>query len=108
VTDEDPVISYTVRDLIADLRSDLRAEINTLRAGLDRIEAKLDAKADRAELRALTDRVTALETAETKRSGGTEVTTANDQARIEWRRWALPTVLAAAVVVIGVLQIILR
>ncbi len=69
---------------------------------LDLIDGKLDTKADRAEVSALAGRVAKLETAETRR--GTAAAVAAE--RVDWRKWALPTLLTAICTVVAVIQFI--
>jgi hypothetical protein len=67
---------------------------------LSTISGKLDTKADRADVSALADRVIKLETAEAQR--GTAAAVAAE--RVDWRKWALPTLLTAIYTVVAVIQ----
>jgi len=119
LADTDPAVSYAVRDLIAELRNDLRGDIAALRAEIaaqrqhledrfDRIDAKLDGKADRAAVDALAVRVTTLEEDRRVREERDRVEREHHQAGVDWHRWIWPTLAAIAVVIVGILQIVLK
>lgn len=85
-------ITYSVKELLSDIRG-----------SLGRLEGKLDAKADRSEVAELirrvdseSNRITAIEThinTQTKIDGETK----------EWKRFIYPTILSVVVVVISLL-----
>jgi len=90
---EDPAsISYTVKELLSDIRG-----------SLGRLEGKLDAKADRTEVADLIRRVDAesnrITVIETHISTQTKV---EGEAK-EWKRFVYPTILSIIVVVISLL-----
>jgi len=95
-------VSYTVKELFEDIKRELES-LNT----------KLDNKADRVELLELAREVANIRTQFVTLQGMiAEVETANtihaetDKAKVEWNRWAVPTLLTIALLVIGVIQLI--
>lgn len=106
--DADPAVSYAVRDLIADLRREVADLRRHMEDRFDRLDGKLDGKADQAALDALAVEVAALKVAERERSERERVQREHRQEGIDWRRWIWPTLAAIAVVVVGILQIVLK
>lgn len=85
-------ITYSVKELLSDIRG-----------SLGRLEGKLDAKADRSEVNELirrvdaeSNRITAIET-----HINTKIK-AEDEIK-DWKRFVYPTVLTVVVIVIGLL-----
>lgn len=91
-SDDMASITYTVKELLSDIRG-----------SLGRLEGKLDAKADRSEVAELirrvdteSNRITAIETLITTQEKADVKTT-------EWKRFIWPTVLSIVVIVITLL-----
>jgi hypothetical protein len=112
VPDEGPSVSYTVRDLVSDLRAEIVALRNQMQQQLDRIEQQLsrqaDTKAEKSDLLALDIRVKAVEDRDRERAERERVEEKHRRDGIDWRRWIWPTLIALAVVIIGVLQLVLK
>ncbi len=110
--DEDPAVTYTVRDLVADLRAEIVALRTDMRQQLDRIEQQLsrlaDTKAEKSDVTALALRVGAVEDRDRERAERERVEERHKQAGLDWKRWIWPTLAAIAVVIIGVLQLVLK
>lgn len=95
-------VSYTVKELFEDIKREL-----------ENLSNKLDSKADRVELLELSREVADIRTQfATLQSVITEVETANtvhhesDRAQEELKRWAIPTLLALALLAVGVIQLV--
>jgi hypothetical protein len=112
VPDDGPSISYTVRDLVADLRAEIVALRTQMQQQLDRIEQQLarqaDTKAEKTDLTALALRVKAVEDRDRERAARERVEEQHRRDSVDWRRWIWPTLIALAVVIIGVLQLVLK
>lgn len=78
---------------------DLTEVLGRMENKLDGIDAKLDTKADRAEVQAIEGRLTKLELA----AAGDEAKKDDRQDRMLWRHWALPFILT---LIIGLVQVI--
>ncbi len=94
-------VSYTVKELFEDIKRELET-----------LNLKLDNKADRVELLELSREVANIRTQfVTLQNMITEVEAVSmahadsNKAKAEWRRWAIPTLLTVALLVIGVLQL---
>ena len=94
-------VSYTVKELFEDIKRELES-----------LNDKLDNKADRVELLELAREVANIRTqfvslqgmiSDVETSSAVHVQTTN--AEREWRRWAIPTLLTVALLVIGVVQL---
>ena len=106
VAEDGPSVSYPITLLLDRLQGEIGNIRQDLSRHLDRIEAKLDAKADRSDLTALTQRVTILETSATAHAA--EIATAREHQQVarSWKQY-VPTVLIGAVtVVVLVLQLV--
>lgn len=110
--DQEPSVSYMVRDLVSDLRTEIVALRNQMQQQLDRIEQQLsrlaDTKAEKSDMAALALRVGAVEDRDRERAERERVQREHRQEGIDWRRWIWPTLIALAVVIIGVLQLVLK
>lgn len=91
-SDDMASITYTVKELLSDIRG-----------SLGRLEGKLDAKADRSEVAELihrvdmeSNRITAIESHITTR-------TKIDAEAKEWHRWIWPMVATVALIILGLL-----
>lgn len=104
--DEVPTVSYPITLLIDRLQaqiSDIRAD---LAGRLDRIEAKLDAKADRSDLSALDRRVSVLEAAGERHAAEVAVVRERQQVSRTWKQYVPTTALGAVTVVVLILQLV--
>ena len=110
--DEGPSVSYTVRDLVSDLRAEIVALRTQMQQQLDRIEQQLprlaDTKAEQSDVAALSLRVKAAEDRDRERAARERVEEQHRRDGIDWKRWIWPTLIALAVVIIGVLQLVLK
>lgn len=95
-------VSYTVKELFEDIKREL-----------ENLNIKLDAKADRVELLELSREVAdirtqfvALQSAITEVETASAIHNESSKAQEELQRWAIPTLLSLALLVIGVLQLI--
>lgn len=89
----DASVTYSVRDLLSDIRD-----------SLTRMDAKLDMKADKTELRDIDKRVQALEFFRL----GVEVDEKNQSEKTAARRWAVPVLVTAIGVTTTVLGVVLH
>lgn len=92
-SDDMASITYSVKELLSDIRG-----------SLGRLEGKLDAKADRTEVAELirrvdteSNRITAIETHIATKSDA-------DERNTEWKRFVWPTLLSVVVVAVSVLS----
>jgi len=95
-------VSYTVKELFEDIKRELEG-----------LSIKLDSKADRVELLELSREVANIRTQFVSlQSMINEVETASvvheqtSRAQREWKQWAIPTLLALALLAVGVIQLI--
>lgn len=97
--DDDATVNYTVKELLRDIKS-----------AIDNLTGRLDAKADRVEVAQivkvvddhdvrLSNHDRRLTVIETRQETEAEV---NDRT-VEWWKWVIPTVLAVALLVVGVI-----
>lgn len=94
-------VSYTVKELFEDIKREL-----------ENLSNKLDSKADRVELLELSREVAdirtqfvALQNAVTGVDAVSTVRTEVSKAQQEWQRWLIPTGLAIALLVVGIVQL---
>ena len=109
---DEPSVSYSIRDLVSDLRAEIVALRTQMQQQLDRIEGQLarqaDTKAEKTDVTALALRVKAVEDRDRERAERERVEEQHRRDGIDWRRWIWPTLIALAVVIIGVLQLVLK
>ena len=105
VPDDGPSVSYPISLLLDRLQAEIGAIRQDLSKHLDRIEAKLDAKADRSDLSALDRRVSALEKGAERRSAEVDMAREHQQVARNWKQWVPTTLIGAATVVILILQL---
>jgi hypothetical protein len=99
--DDDAHVSYSVKELLAGIRTDLAS-------GLSSITEQLRHKADKEDIAHLAGRVEAVEGRVSALERTKERTTGMRsliREQVESRRWLIPTVLSAALVVIDGLHL---
>ena len=105
VADDGPSVSYPITLLLDRLQGEIGNIRQDLSRHLDRIEAKLDAKADRSDLTALSQRVTILETSATAHAAEAATTREHQQVARGWKQWVPMALIGAATCVILFLQL---
>jgi len=106
VPDDGPSVSYPITLLLDRLQAEIGAIRQELSRHLDRIEAKLDGKADQADLTALERRVAVLEVAGERHSAEMNVVRDRQVILRGWKQWALPVAISTATVVVLILQLV--
>lgn len=103
--DDNAVVTYGVKELLAALREELSN-------GFVRLETALSGKADKAdlaeirgELKAHGEEIGRLKEKESEREAAAEAHTRILDRQTEWRRWAVPALLTAVMVIVMVLQL---
>lgn len=105
--DEEPnVVSYSVKELLAEIKT-----------SIDKLDSKLGSKADREEVQTLAGQLQQ-EVQELNRQLNHErsridnlvnadaVESTATARLIEWRRWAIPVVLSVAMIIISTIQVV--
>ena len=87
VPDDGPSVSYPITLLLDRLQAEIGAIRQDLVRHLDRIEAKLDAKAERSDVTALEHRISLLETAAERRAGELSAVREQQQVFRGWKQW---------------------
>lgn len=103
---DDAVVSYTIKELIGNVQ-------HAVDAGFARVETKLDSKADKAELVALTARVDAHghEIGQLKdrqrddETAGKALETARTKA-LSSRQWAVGILISAIIAAVGIAEVV--
>lgn len=97
--DDDAVVSYTVKELLRDIKG-----------SVDQLNGKMDAKADKADVIQLTkivdthdDRLGGVETRVTVLETQRDVNEKVDTQQVEWWKWLVPTLIALAVLIVSIL-----
>ena len=87
VPDDGPSVSYPITLLLDRLQAEIGNIRQDLAQRLDRIEAKLDAKAERSDVTALEHRISLLETAAERRAGELSAVREQQQVFRGWKQW---------------------
>jgi len=97
--DDDAVVSYTVKELLRDIKG-----------SVDQLNGKMDAKADKSDVVQLTkvvdnhdERIGGVETRVTVLETQRDVTEKTDTQHGGWLKWAVTTLIALAVLVVSIL-----
>jgi len=106
VPDDGPSVSYPISLLLDRLQAEIGSIRQDLSKHLDRIEAKLDGKADRADLSALDRRVTILEMGAERHAAEASVVREQRQVTRNWKQYIPTTVIGAVTVVVLILQLV--
>lgn len=97
MAEEENTVHYSVKELLAEIKS-----------AVDKMYGKLDGKADRSEVAALAQRIDH----ESGRIDGlereTEHQSRSKQENTEWRRYLWPLVLTLVLVGLGVVQLVMH
>lgn len=91
---DEPMVSYPISEVLRQISDKI-----------DRLGDLLTLKADKAELEALTVRVTANEQQVKVLLAANVAEATNVKARQEWRKWIVPVVLSVLTIVVMALQI---
>jgi hypothetical protein len=103
--DSSSVVSYSVKELLGEIKS-----------SIDRLDIKLTAKADREEVLSITSQLqrdvrdldARLHHERTRIDGIVKAEEVEDKVAsktTEWRRWSIPTLLTVLLVVLAILQL---
>lgn len=101
-SDENPIVNFSVKELFEDIKT-----------SLERLDRKLDNKADRLELINLSHDVdklrrefTNLQAVVTEVESTHHVETKTKAAVAEWNRWIVPVILAFALLGVAIVQLV--
>jgi hypothetical protein len=101
-----PSVSYPIAALLDRLERTIDGLRQDVAQRFDRLERTLAAKADKADVAAVEHRVGALEAAAAEQKTAAAIARDHAAARVDWRRWIWPTLLTAAMVVLGIIQLV--
>ncbi|TAK82635.1 MAG: hypothetical protein EPO09_21570 [Aquabacterium sp.] len=91
--DDDAVVSYSVKELLQDIKG-----------SVDKLYGKIDSKADYEQVEDLARQVVDVRSRVDRIELDIQVETERQTALTEWRRYAIPTVLTVALLVVAVAQ----
>ena len=106
VPDDGPSVSYPITLLLDRLQAEIGAIRQDLVRHLDRIEAKLDAKADRADVVALEKRVALLEVSSERNAAEANVIRDHQQVARTWKQYVPTVAIGCITVVVLILQLV--
>jgi uncharacterized protein YhaN len=97
---DEPVIAYSVKDILTEMRADITNK-------LDRLFDLLALKADKGDLAALQQKVDAHDLHLAQIQGELDRAHNHVAWRSEWRRWLIPTILSVAMIAIMIASMFL-
>ncbi len=92
--DDDAVVSYSVKELLSDIKG-----------SIDRMYGKLDSKADRSEVTELANQLSVERHRINKLETGHQADRRVNETFTEWKRYVVPTLLAVALLVVALIQL---
>jgi hypothetical protein len=101
---DEVVVTYTVKDILADIKKEQAT-------GFARLEQAMKGKADKSDLARIEGRldqhqvqIDELRKRQDLDDAGNATRAVIRQQRVEWHRWAIPTLLTIALILVGLLQ----